>query len=185
MATETKKEPKMILEREYVVPLRKKFINTPQYKRAAKAVKALKQFLAKHMKVENRDERKVKLDRYLNEEMWFRGIRKPLAKVKVKVRKFDDGIVRVELAEIPTIIQFRMDKDKKRFEKGKVDKKTEVKEEKKEEQTAEEKKIEVEKEKSVVEAGAKEAKQEHRAAKHEIMDKHGLKMPLARKALKK
>ncbi len=33
------KEDKLVLEREYIVPLRKKFINTPQYKRTNKAIR--------------------------------------------------------------------------------------------------------------------------------------------------
>ena len=41
------------LERTYNVPLRKEFLKVPKYKRAKKAVKALKQFLAKHMKSDN------------------------------------------------------------------------------------------------------------------------------------
>ena len=86
---EKNKEDKMILEREYVVPLRRKWQNTPGYKRVPKAVKALKEFIAKHMKIYDRDLDKVKLDRYLNEEMWMRSIRKPLAKVKIKAKKFE------------------------------------------------------------------------------------------------
>ena len=42
-----------ILERTYNVPLRKEFLKVPKYKRAKKAVTALKQFLVKHMKSDN------------------------------------------------------------------------------------------------------------------------------------
>ena len=43
------------LEREYVIPLRVQWKKVPRYKRAAKATKAIKEFLAKHMKVKDRD----------------------------------------------------------------------------------------------------------------------------------
>src|SRR3989338_11580624 len=98
MAKADKKDEKIMLEREYIIPLRREWLKVPRYKRASKAIKAIKQFLARHMKVEDRDVRKVKLDKFLNEEIWFRGIKKPPAKIKVKVRKYSDR-VEVELAE--------------------------------------------------------------------------------------
>ncbi|MEK6835469.1 MAG: hypothetical protein AABX55_00395, partial [Nanoarchaeota archaeon] len=45
----------------------------------------LKEFIARHMKVENRDLNKVKIDKDLNQFMWARGIRKHPHKIKVKV----------------------------------------------------------------------------------------------------
>ncbi|MBI2629570.1 60S ribosomal protein L31 [Candidatus Pacearchaeota archaeon] len=172
------------MEREYIIPLRKKVIKTPQYKRTPKAIKELKKFVAKHMKVEDRDVRKVKLDRYLNEEMWFRGIRKPLPKVKVKVKKMDSGEVLVELAEIPAALKWRIDREKKAEEsiKKKVEKK---KEEKKEVETPEEKKEEKEKAEAGKETELKEADQQHKEAKHEIKGKKIQKQPLRRMALQK
>lgn len=162
---EKKQEDKMILEREYVVPLRRKFMNTPQYKRTPKAIKALKEFLAKHMKTEGRDTKKIKIDKYLNLEMWHRGIRKPLAKVKVKARKFESGIVRVELVDIPEKVKWDIEREKRLSEKvGKKEEKK--KEEKKEEKTESEKNDEEEKKKSSVEAGLKSQEQEHKEMKH-------------------
>jgi len=162
------KEDKVILEREYTVPLRRKFANTPQYKRVPKAIKVLKQFLAKHMKVDERDTDKIKLDMYLNLEMWHRGIRKPLAKIKVKARKFESGIVRVELVDIPEAIKWKMEKHKKQTDK--VGKKEEKKVEEIKEKTKDEKNVEEEKKKSEVEAGLKMQEQEHKELKH-VMNK--------------
>ena len=116
----TPKEVKPELVREYVVPLRKSFTRVPEYKKAKKAVKYLKQFLAKHMKVEDRDLNKVKIDKYLNNEIWHRGIRKPLPRVKVIAEK-KEGIVYVRLAEVPEIVKFKMARDEKKIKK--VDKK--------------------------------------------------------------
>ena len=100
-------EPKVILEREYIVPLRKGWLKVPKYKRANKAVKTLKEFIARHMKVYDRDLRKIKVEIDLNNEIRFRGMKKPLAKIKVKAKKYDNEIVRVELANIPVNIRFK------------------------------------------------------------------------------
>jgi large subunit ribosomal protein L31e len=108
-----KDEKKIVLEREYVVPLRRGFLKVPQYRRAKKAIRVLREFIAKHMKVEDRDLRKVKVDRFLNEELWFRGIKKPAGKIKVKAVKDSEGIVRVELADVPEIVKFRMAREEK------------------------------------------------------------------------
>ena len=107
MADAKTKEPKVELEREYVVPLRKGWLKVPEYKRASKAVKTLKEFLAKHMKVYDRDLRKIKVDILLNNEIRFRGMRKPPAKIKVRAKKFEDGIVRVELVDLPDKLKFK------------------------------------------------------------------------------
>ncbi|MFH1710920.1 MAG: 50S ribosomal protein L31e [Nanoarchaeota archaeon] len=159
------KEDKVVLEREYIVPLRRKCSRTPRYKRTPRAIKILKEFLAKHMKVDDRDTRKIKIDNYLNLEMWSKGIRKPLIKVKVKAKKFESGIVRVELVDIPEAIKWKMEKAKKLS--GKVGKKEEIKPvEEKKEKTAEEKKDEEEKQKSEVEASQKIQEQQHKELKH-------------------
>jgi len=119
-ADDKKTEKKVILEREYIVPLRKEFRKVPEYKRANKATKALKEFIAKHMKVYDRDLRKIKIDILLNNEIRFRGMRKPLAKIKVKALKNDDGTVNVKLVNIPKHIKFELAREaKKQVEKSK------------------------------------------------------------------
>jgi ribosomal protein L31E len=50
-----KKEVTKNIEREYVIPLRNKCMTVVRYKKAPKAVKVVKEFIAKHMKVEDRD----------------------------------------------------------------------------------------------------------------------------------
>jgi len=86
MAKETK-ETKKVLERTYVIPLRSEWLKAPRYKRAKKAMRAIKEFLAKHMKVENRDMDKIKIDPWINRAIWMRGIRKPAHKITVKAIK--------------------------------------------------------------------------------------------------
>ncbi len=102
-----KTEAKVEFEREYVVPLRQGWLKVPEYKRANKAVKTLKEFLARHMKVYDRDLRKIKVDVDVNNEIRFRGMKKPLAKIRVKAKKFDNGTVGVELVDLPKHIEFR------------------------------------------------------------------------------
>jgi len=120
---EKKQEPKIELEREYIVPLRKGWLKVPKYKRTNKAVKTLKQFIARHMKVYDNDLRNIKVDIVLNNEIRFRGIKKPPAKIKVRARKTDDGIVRVELVEIPKHIKFARLRERKAEVKKKVEEK--------------------------------------------------------------
>lgn len=156
------------LEREYIIPLRKAWLKVPEYERTPRAIKAIKKFIAKHMKVPERDTKKVKLDVYFNNELWFRGIRKPPAKIKVRAVKEGD-IVKVNFVEIPEHIKFLKAKIEKRHKIE--DKKPEVKEEKKEEikpeeKTETEKKEEKEKEQAVAEQHLKETKLDVKAQKH-------------------
>ncbi len=128
----------MVLERTYIVPLRKEFMKAPKYKRAKKAVSALKEFLKKHMKSDN-----VKLGKNLNLEIWKRGIKNPPHHVKINAIKDDDGIVKAELfsfeyKEMTKEEREKAEKEKKKPEEEKakekieIEKKEEVKEEKKE-----------------------------------------------------
>jgi large subunit ribosomal protein L31e len=87
----------MVDERQYVIPLRKEWLKVPKYKRAKKAGKAIKEFLARHFRVEMKD---VRVGRWLNEEIWARGIKKPPHKIKIKASKDDKGLVWAELLEL-------------------------------------------------------------------------------------
>ncbi len=80
------------LKRTYVVPLRRRFVNTPKYKRTNKAVRVLKEFIIKHMKAES-----VKLGPALNDFLWVKGIKNPPGKVTVDAERDKNGVVRVEL----------------------------------------------------------------------------------------
>ncbi len=83
------------IERIMVVPLRKTK-QAPRTKRSARAIKEVKEFVMRHMKV---DEENVWIDASLNEKIWENGIRNPPSKVTIKAVKFDDGLVEVSLAE--------------------------------------------------------------------------------------
>src|SRR3989344_4558909 len=62
MAAKKTEDTKIILEREYIIPLRRTWLKVPEYKRGKKAVKAIKLFLVRHMKVYDRDIRKIKIE---------------------------------------------------------------------------------------------------------------------------
>jgi len=174
MADKKPKEPKIILEREYIVPLRKEWLKVPEYKRASKAIKALKEFIARHMKLYDSDLRKVKIDQILNNEIRFRGMKKPPAKIKVNAKKLDDNTIQVELVNIPTHIKFaQLRKQKKSQEiKKKVEEKEKPDKEEKEESVNEEK-INEPKEKSKQKTSEeKSTKQAHKTQKTTSSEKN-------------
>lgn len=62
----------------------------PRARRAPKAIKIVREFVAHHMKGD------VKLGKYLNEEIWARGAKKPPQRVSIRAVK-DGDVVRAEL----------------------------------------------------------------------------------------
>ncbi len=173
--------------KEYVIPLRKSWNRVPRYKRANKAIKTIKEFLARHMKLRERDLNKIKIDRYLNEFIWFKGIRKPPARVRVKAVKEGD-IVKAELSEMPEKLKFkkaRLEKREIKAEEFVSGKKEKLKEIKAPEKTEEEKKEEREKAMAGEEAMKKLEKEAAKRTKHMAKEKTKQPKHLQRKALAK
>jgi len=167
---EIKTENKNI-EREYIIPLRRRWKIVPRYQRTNKAVKAIKEFLVRHMKIRDRDLSKIKIDKYLNEILWQRGIKNPPAKIKVLAVKEGD-IVKVSAVELPENIKFKkLRKErikeiaKQIAEKKKEEKKTEEVETPKVEETGE-KREEQEKKAAPIEAVREMEKTAAKQAKH-------------------
>lgn len=94
---EEKKERKsdIVEERIYTVPLGRAWI-TPVTRRAPRAMRLLKAFIKRHMKV---DDDSIRISNEVNEKIWDRGIEKPPRKIRVRVTKDKDGLVTVHLAE--------------------------------------------------------------------------------------
>ena len=113
---------KIVLERTYNVPLRKEFLKTPNWKRTKKAVKALKEFLVRHMKPLDMDIKNVKIGKHLNEHIWKDGIRNPPHHVKVVATKDDKGLVKAELEGAP--VDVVKEEPKKSKLSSKLDKKS-------------------------------------------------------------
>lgn len=138
----------MALERVYTIPLRKDFLKAPKYKRTKRAISAIKQFMARHMKCDN-----VKIGRYLNLEMWKHGRKNPPSKIQVKavkdkkkVKDKEMDFVKVELVNAPE----EKIEEKKKGLKEKLKEKISGKEEPKKEEKPEGFKEELEKEKKEV-----------------------------------
>ncbi len=160
------------IEREYIIPLRHRWRIVPSYKRTNKAVKAIKEFLVRHMKIRDRDLDKVKLDRYLNETLWHRGIKNPPAKIKVLAIKEGD-IVKVRAVDMPQNIKFKKLREEKTETQAKkiAEKKKEEKKETEETETpkaeeTEKKEEEQEKKAATVEAGIEMEKEAAKKEKH-------------------
>ena len=101
------------LERVYVIPIGREYRKTARWKRTKKSVRAIKEFVQKHMKVEE-----VKIEQDLNEKLWERGNKKPSPRIKVSVKK-EEGKAVVQLFGI----KFTEKKEKKKEKKVKEEKK--------------------------------------------------------------
>jgi len=100
-------------EQEYVIPLRGKCQHVARYKKTPKAIKSVKEFIARHMKIYDKDLNKIKLDKNVNEFLWARGIKNPPHQIKVKAKKNSDGIVQVELVDLPNKLKFKKLREEK------------------------------------------------------------------------
>ena len=80
-------------ERIYIVPLAKEFQKAPNWNRTKRAMKALRKFVNRHMKPEV-----LYISQEVNERMWENGIKNPPRKIRVRVTKSVEGLVRVFLA---------------------------------------------------------------------------------------
>jgi len=100
-------EEEIVEERIYTVPLGKAWIMPPR-KRSPRAMRMLRTFMIKHMKMEARKEeeaeeeeepKKLVISNEVNERVWGRGVEKPPRKIRVRAAKDKDGNVTVYLAE--------------------------------------------------------------------------------------
>ncbi|MFH1649492.1 MAG: 50S ribosomal protein L31e [Candidatus Woesearchaeota archaeon] len=80
-----------IVEREYVIPLRRAILRVPRHQKAKKAITEVRTFLIRHMKT-----KEVRIGQELNMFLWHQGIKNPPTKVKIKVIK-DGDIAKAEL----------------------------------------------------------------------------------------
>ncbi len=96
-------KPEIVDERIYTIPLSRAWI-TPRRKRAPKAVRLVKDFIERHMKVgaragEEGEAGRLVVSNEVNEKIWSRGIEKPPRRVRVRAVKDVEGTVTVYLAE--------------------------------------------------------------------------------------
>ncbi len=79
----------------FTVPLRKVKM-MPRTRRAPGAIKLIRSFLVKHLRIE---EDSIWIDETLNEKIWERGIQKPPSRIKIKVVETEEEIFEVKLAD--------------------------------------------------------------------------------------
>jgi len=101
-------EEEIVEERIYTVPLQRAWIMPPK-KRAPKAIRILRSFIERHMKVgararkteeeEEEEAGKLVISNEVNEKIWRKGIEKPPRKIRVRAVKDKEGVVTVYLAE--------------------------------------------------------------------------------------
>ncbi|MBE0511641.1 50S ribosomal protein L31e [Candidatus Bathyarchaeota archaeon] len=96
-------EEEIVEEKFYTIPLRRAWIS-PRKKRAPKAMRIIRSFVKKHMKirteVEGEEEAEfLVISNEVNEKIWSRGIEKPPRKIRVRAAKDKEGVITVHLAE--------------------------------------------------------------------------------------
>ena len=102
---EKPKEEEIVEERIYTIPLGKAWIMPPR-KRTPRAMRMIRAFITKHMKLgakkeeeEEEEPSKLIISNEVNEKVWERGVEKPPRKIRVRAAKDKDGNVTVYLAE--------------------------------------------------------------------------------------
>lgn len=103
---EKEEEERFVEERIYTIPLRRAWI-MPAKKRAPRAIRLIKAFVQRHMKVgetaieaeaEETEGGRIIVSNEVNEEIWSRGIQKPPRKLRIRAAKDEEGNVTIFLA---------------------------------------------------------------------------------------
>ena len=85
---EGEEEIEVVEEKIYTIPLRHVWVVTPRGKRAPRAVRDVRDFVARHMKAEE-----VAMSNEVNAALWARSINKPPRKITVRAVKDKEGKV--------------------------------------------------------------------------------------------
>ncbi len=85
---EGEEEIEVVEEKIYTIPLRHVWVVTPRGKRAPRAVRDVRDFVARHMKAEE-----VAMSNDVNAAIWARSINKPPRKITVRAVKDKEGKV--------------------------------------------------------------------------------------------
>ena len=87
-APEGEEEIEVVEEKVYTISLRHVWVVTPRGKRAPRAVRDVRDFVARHMKAEE-----VAISNEVNAALWARSINKPPRKITVRAVKDKEGKV--------------------------------------------------------------------------------------------
>jgi len=96
-------EEEWVEEKIYTIPLGRAWIS-PRKKRAPKAIRLVKAFVQRHMKLkleagEEEEAERLVISDEVNRRIWSRGIEKPPRKIRVRAAKDKEGTVTLYLAE--------------------------------------------------------------------------------------
>jgi len=97
-------EEEIVEERIYTIPLSRAWISPPK-RRAPRAIRIVKSFIQKHMKIkteaeeEGEEPEKLVLSNEVNQKIWSRGIKEPPRNIRVRAVKDKEGVITVYLAE--------------------------------------------------------------------------------------
>jgi large subunit ribosomal protein L31e len=87
-APEGEEEIEVVEEKVYTIPLRHVWVVTPRGRRAPRAVRDVRNYVARHMKSDE-----VAVSNEINSEIWSRSINKPPRKITVRAVKDKEGKV--------------------------------------------------------------------------------------------
>jgi len=85
---EGEEEIEVVEEKVYTIPLRHVWVVTPRGKRAPRAVRDVRNYVARHMKSDE-----VAVSNEINSEIWSRSINKPPRRITVRAVKDKEGKV--------------------------------------------------------------------------------------------
>ncbi|MBL7206412.1 MAG: 60S ribosomal protein L31 [Candidatus Aenigmarchaeota archaeon] len=90
------KKEEVGIEKVYTIPLRSEFTKVPALERVNRSVSTIRAYLYKHLDADD-----VKISQKTNESLWKGGIKRPPAKIRVKV-ELKDGIATARLPDEKT-----------------------------------------------------------------------------------
>jgi len=97
-----KRGEEIVEERIYTIPLRQAWVS-PRKKRVPRAVRLVKSFIQRHMKLEesvgDEEQERLVISNEVNEKLWSRGIEKPPRNIRIRAVKDKEGTVTLYLAE--------------------------------------------------------------------------------------
>jgi len=85
---EGEEEIEVVEEKIYTIPLRHAWVVTPRGKRAPRAVRDVRDYVARHMKADE-----VAISNEVNSQVWARSINKPPRKITIRAVKDKEGKV--------------------------------------------------------------------------------------------
>lgn len=114
------------LERIYTIPLRA-VKASPRNHRADRAIRYIRAYLTRHM-----DSEEIWIDASVNEHLWAHGMYAVPSRIRVRARRFDDGVVEVSLPEVEAAASIRgaIQERREKADEEKKKKKEAAKEEK-------------------------------------------------------